>query len=170
MGLVNTLKVAIVAIVLSTIVGTLVGVGRLSTNWLVRQLSFGLVEVVRNTPLLIQIVFWYFAVVLQFPPASTAANMFGLVIASQSGVFLPFVAVSETTTGVASAALAAGIAALLVVLSGGLFDTGRIVKRGALALAAVLLAVSIVAGFPLIPNLPVVTRFGARGGCLSRRN
>jgi len=167
-GLVNTLKVAIVAIVLSTIVGTLVGVGRLSTNWLVRQLSFGLVEVVRNTPLLIQIVFWYFAVVLQFPPASTAANMFGLVIASQSGVFLPFVAVSETTTGVASAALAAGIAALLVALlvalSGGLFDTGRIVKRGALALAAVLLAVSIVAGFPLIPNLPVVTRFGARGG------
>lgn len=163
-GLVNTLKVAVAAIVLSTIFGTLVGVGRLSTNWLVRQLSFGLVEVVRNTPLLIQIVFWYFAVVLQFPPASTAANMFGLVIASQSGVFLPFVAVSETATGVASAALAAGVAALLVALSGHLFDMGRIVRRGALALAAVLLVASIVAGFPLIPNPPVVTRFGASGG------
>ena len=88
-GLWNSLKVALSAIVLCTMFGTLVGIGRLSTNWLVRNLCFGLVEAIRNTPLLIQIVFWYFAVVLRFPPANAASNWFGGLLASRSGVFLP---------------------------------------------------------------------------------
>ncbi|MCB8828209.1 ABC transporter permease subunit, partial [Escherichia coli] len=60
-GIFNTIKVAVLAIVLSTVLGTMLGVGRLSTNWVVRNLSFWCVEFVRNTPLLIQLVFWYFA-------------------------------------------------------------------------------------------------------------
>lgn len=56
-GIVNTTKVAVLAIVLSTMLGVLLGVSRLSTNWVARSLSFWCVEFVRNTPLLIQLVF-----------------------------------------------------------------------------------------------------------------
>src|SRR5262245_10026182 len=58
-GFLNTLKVSAVAIALSTLVGVLWGVARVSRNWLLRQASFVVVEFVRNTPLLIQLVFWY---------------------------------------------------------------------------------------------------------------
>ncbi|QIB41241.1 ABC transporter permease subunit (plasmid) [Rhizobium oryzihabitans] len=71
---IHTIKVAVLAIVLSTVLGTMLGVGRLSTNWVVRNLSFWCVEFVRNTPLLIQLVFWYFAVVLHFPPIAAAPS------------------------------------------------------------------------------------------------
>ena len=67
-GLGNTLKVAIVAILLSTLIGVTLGVCRLSTNWLIRKLAFWITEFLRNTPLLIQLTFWYIAVVLQLPP------------------------------------------------------------------------------------------------------
>ena len=159
-GLWNSLKVALSAIVLCTMFGTLVGIGRLSTNWLVRNLCFGLVEAIRNTPLLIQIVFWYFAVVLRFPPANAASNWFGGLLASRSGVFLPGLAMSERAGSASWGLLAAAV--VLVVAS--------VVLRG-LRLRLILLAVAIAAliaaafiGFPLGLDLPVATRFGARGG------
>ena len=159
-GLWNSLKVALSAIVLCTMFGTLVGIGRLSTNWLVRNLCFGLVEAIRNTPLLIQIVFWYFAVVLRFPPANAASNWFGGLLASRSGVFLPGLAMSERAGSASWGLLAAAV--VLVVAC--------VVLRG-LRLRLILLAVAIAAliaaafiGFPLGLDLPVATRFGARGG------
>ena len=159
-GLWNSLKVALSAIVLCTMFGTLVGIGRLSTNWLVRNLCFGLVEAIRNTPLLIQIVFWYFAVVLRFPPASAASNWFGGLLASRSGVFLPGLVISERA-GTTSWGLLATTLALLaacVVLRG--------VRLRLILLAAALAALIATAfvGFPLGLDLPVATRFGARGG------
>ena len=61
-GLANTLLVSGIAIVLSTIIGFIVGIGRLSTNWLVAKLCTAYVEALRNMPLLLQILFWYFGV------------------------------------------------------------------------------------------------------------
>jgi general L-amino acid transport system permease protein len=61
-GLVNSLRVTIVGLVLATVVGISIGVARLSNNWLVRQLALVYVEVLRNTPLLLQLFFWYFVV------------------------------------------------------------------------------------------------------------
>ena len=58
-GILNTLKVALVGIVLSTILGTLIGIGRLSKNWLVAKLTAVYVEVLRDLPLLLQLLFWY---------------------------------------------------------------------------------------------------------------
>lgn len=159
-GLANTLKVALASIVASTIIGTLVGVGRLSTNWLVRTLSFGLVEFVRNTPLLIQLVFWYFAVVLKFPPANAAANLFGAVIASQSGLFLPGLVASEAATVPSGLCLAAALVALCAVWIPG----RRSVRLAMAGFCAAALASSIALGFPLSFDLPVSTRFGASGG------
>src|SRR5215510_3196122 len=59
---INTLLVAAMSIVAATLLGLFVGIMRLSVNWLVRNIALGFVEFVRNTPQLIQIVFWYFAV------------------------------------------------------------------------------------------------------------
>lgn len=69
-GLFNTLQVAVIGIVAATLLGTTVGVARLSRNWLVGKLALGYVEAVRNTPLLVQLFFWYFAVLLQLPDGS----------------------------------------------------------------------------------------------------
>ena len=72
-GLLNTLLVSMLAIVAATILGTIVGVLRVSRNWLMRQLAAVYVELFRNVPLLLQLFFWYFAVlaVLPAPRAST---------------------------------------------------------------------------------------------------
>ena len=159
-GLWNSLKVALSAIVLCTLFGTMVGIGRLSTNWLVRNLSFGLVEGVRNTPLLIQIVFWYFAVVLSFPPANAASNWFGGLLVSRAGVFLPGLAISESS-GLASWGLLAAAfasAATAIVLQ------ALRLRLILLAVTACALIATAVVGFPLAFVLPSATRFGARGG------
>ena len=66
-GLLNTLFVSVVGIILATILGIVVGVARLSPNWLIRRIASGYVEVIRNTPLLVQLVIIYFAVFLQLP-------------------------------------------------------------------------------------------------------
>ncbi|HSJ50863.1 MAG TPA: ABC transporter permease subunit [Actinomycetota bacterium] len=66
-ALVNTLRVAGVGIVLASVLGLVVGVARLSTNWLVRKTAQVYVEAIRNTPVLIQIIFWYVAVILTLP-------------------------------------------------------------------------------------------------------
>ncbi|MCP3445272.1 ABC transporter permease subunit [Bradyrhizobium sp. CCGUVB14] len=159
-GLWNSLKVALSAIVLCTMFGTLVGIGRLSTNWLVRNLCFGLVEAIRNTPLLIQIVFWYFAVVLRFPPASAASNWFGGLLASRSGVFLPGLAMSERA-GAASWGL---LAAAFALVAACVILRGQRLRLIFLAAAISALIAAAVIGFPLGLDLPVATRFGARGG------
>ena len=157
-GLLNSLKVAVLAIVASTVIGVAIGVGRLSTNWLVRKLSFGIVEFVRNTPLLIQLVFWYFAVILRFPPVTAASKAYASVLVSQSGIFLPSVAISDGATPLSAALLAACI----VFLAVGAFrrrGRGAWIATGALALAG-----SAALGFPLALEYPVVGRFGATGG------
>src|SRR5699024_6177330 len=61
-GLLNTLRVAVVGVVLATVLGVAVGVMRLSRNLLARQIATGYVELIRNTPLAVQIIFWYTAV------------------------------------------------------------------------------------------------------------
>ncbi len=66
-GLFNTMKVAALGIAMALILGLLVGVARLSRNWLVSRLAFAYVEALRNTPLLVQLFFWYFAIFLQLP-------------------------------------------------------------------------------------------------------
>lgn len=64
-GLLNSLRVMILGIICATVLGVTMGIARLSSNWLVRQLALLYVEVFRNTPLLLQLFFWYFAVFLQ---------------------------------------------------------------------------------------------------------
>ena len=67
-SLLNTLLVSAMSIVAATLLGLLVGIMRLSVNWLVRNLALAFIEFVRNTPQLVQIIFWYFAVLQTLPP------------------------------------------------------------------------------------------------------
>lgn len=87
-GISNTLKVALLAIVLATALGVTLGVSRLSTNWMIRSLAFAATEFLRNTPLLIQLTFWYVAVILKLPGLRDAPQIWGAVI-SQQGIWLP---------------------------------------------------------------------------------
>ena len=86
-GLVNTLRVVGIGLVLATGLGVVAGAASFSTNPLLRGLSRTYVEVVRNIPLLLQLVFWYFAVFLTLPPANQALQLPGLQLA-KSGVYL----------------------------------------------------------------------------------
>ena len=67
-SLLNTLLVSAMGIVAATLLGLLVGIMRLSVNWLVRNIALAFIEFVRNTPQLVQIIFWYFAVLQTLPP------------------------------------------------------------------------------------------------------
>ncbi|MBW4634801.1 MAG: ABC transporter permease subunit [Iphinoe sp. HA4291-MV1] len=89
-GLVNSLQVIVFGIILATIVGITVGVGRLSDNWLVRQLALVYVETLRNTPLLLQLFFWYFALFLSLPKIENQISLLGFININNRGVTLPF--------------------------------------------------------------------------------
>ena len=88
-GVVNTLKVSIIGILCATLLGLVVGIARLSSNWLIRTLAAVYVECFRNVPLLLQILFWYTAVILQLPQVRESISLFGGVFVNQRGVYLP---------------------------------------------------------------------------------
>src|SRR5579862_5953581 len=77
-GLLNTLLVAVLGIVFSTVAGFLIGIGRLSSNWLVARLAETYVELIRNLPLLFQILFWYLAVLSVLPLPRQGISIFGV--------------------------------------------------------------------------------------------
>jgi len=88
-GLLNTLLVAVLGIILATILGFLVGVARLSSNMIIRQLATVYVEVLRNIPLLLQILFWYGAVLKAMPNVKQSYVWFDSVVLNKRGLYLP---------------------------------------------------------------------------------
>ncbi len=93
-GLINSLRIAIMSILLTTIVGITAGISRLSDNWLVRKISFVYVEIFRNTPLLLQLLFWYFAIFLSFPKAENKISVLGFANFGQNGIEFPWFTLS----------------------------------------------------------------------------
>jgi general L-amino acid transport system permease protein len=89
-GLANTLRVALPAIAISSLLGTLIGLGRLSPNLLLRGLCAAYVETLRNVPLLLQLLAWYFIVTDSLPPASEARQLVPHVFLSKSGLAVPW--------------------------------------------------------------------------------
>ncbi|WP_193198888.1 amino acid ABC transporter permease [Nostoc sp. MG11] len=93
-GLINSLRIAVAGILLTTIVGISAGIARLSDNWLVRNIAMIYVEIFRNTPLLLQLLFWYFAVFLGFPKTENKISLWGFIGLSQNGLELPWFTLS----------------------------------------------------------------------------
>ena len=88
-GATNAMLVAAVGIVLATLLGLVIGVARLSPNWLLRKIAQIYVEVFRNVPLLVQVVFWYVAVILAIPRIENSVSFLGLAFVSNRAAAVP---------------------------------------------------------------------------------
>ena len=88
-GLINTLVVAFIGIILSTLIGLLIGIARLSNNYLVAKLAGGYIELFRNIPILLQILFWYNLFINIFPHPKQSLSFFDLAFLNQRGLYLP---------------------------------------------------------------------------------
>ncbi len=95
-GIYNTLRVAVIGIVLATILGILTGIARLSNNWLLRNIAGAYVELIRSTPLLVQLFFLYFAVILKLPDLSNRITLPGVGILSNRGIAFSWLYVTES--------------------------------------------------------------------------
>lgn len=162
-GLVNSLRVIVVGLVLATIVGLLVGIARLSDNWLVQKLALIYVETFRNIPLLVQLFFWYFAFFLGLPPIEKRITLPGWILLTQQGIALPWLA-ATAGTGIWLVLLALGVlgAAWLwrwrtrLMLEQGSAEKPVLWALGAIALSAVV-ALILTRTAPFILSLPRVT-------------
>ena len=112
-GLLNSLQVMFFGIILATILGFMIGIGRLSDNWLVRQMATIHIETFRNTPLLLQLFFWYFVVFLQLPKIDNPIAVGGKLFLTNRGLDIPwFQATFQTWL-----ALALILAAIVVAIA-----------------------------------------------------
>jgi general L-amino acid transport system permease protein len=168
-GLLNTLLVAALGIVFATVLGFAVGIARLSRNWLVARLAGGYVELVRNLPLLLQLLFWYNAVLKALPAVRDSIAVPGGGYLNNRGLFLPRPQ-AEDGFGAVLIALALGVAAAVALR---VWARRRQERSGAQtplllpSLALVLglpLAVFALVGFPLGFSYPEMGRFNLRGG------
>jgi general L-amino acid transport system permease protein len=111
-GLLNTLLVAGIGIVLATVLGFAIGIARLSPNWLLARLAGGYVELIRNLPLLFQILFWYLAVLGSLPLPRASYSLFGLVYLNNRGIIVAAPVAREGAGYVLATLLLAIIAAV----------------------------------------------------------
>ena len=88
-GLLNTLLVSVIGIFFATVIGFIVALGRLSPNWLLSRISGGYVELIRNLPLLFQILFWYLAVLAALPDPRQSISLFGSFFLNNRGLVIP---------------------------------------------------------------------------------
>jgi len=110
-GLLNTLLVATLGLVLASIIGVAVGLARFSQNLAVSKLALAYVEAVRNVPLLLQLLFWYNAVLRPLPLPEDSISFFGTVFLNNRGLVLPEI----SGTGLVTAALCTGLAAAMLL-------------------------------------------------------
>jgi len=106
-GVLNTLRVAIIGIVLTTLLGTLIGVGRFSHNAIVRGLCYGYVELFRNIPVLLQLLMWYLLLTEWLPDPGEPLQLGGLIFLSKGGLSFPM-PVWQTGQALAGAGALAG--------------------------------------------------------------
>ena len=113
-GALNTLLVAFVGIVLTIILGTLIGIARLSSNWLLSKLAAIYIEVLQNIPVLLQLFFWYVFFYEMLPSPRQALNLFDGVFLCNRGLIFPVPAAHQAHGFIAIALLAAGVAIFLM--------------------------------------------------------
>jgi len=168
-GLLNTLLVAGLGIVFATILGFIVGIARLSTNWLVAKAASGYVETIRNIPLLLQLLFWYNAVLKALPAIRESFVIPGGIYLNNRGLFIPQ-PIFQHGFGWVLIALVVGIVAAVVYYAWARRrqeQTGEQAPVFLVGLALVIglpLVVLALAGFPLSFAYPKAGRFNIEGG------
>jgi general L-amino acid transport system permease protein len=126
--------VSAVGIVLSSLIGLTIGIARLSGNWLVARLAAIYVETFRNLPLLLQIFFWYFAVLSAMPQPRQSHTLFGVIFLNNRGLYMPKPLVTPDLWLVAGA-LVAGLTAAVFLWQRTRGSAGRGARAACLALA-----------------------------------
>jgi general L-amino acid transport system permease protein len=168
-GLLNTLLVAGVGIVLATILGFVIGITRLSRNWLLARLAEAYVELIRNLPLLFQILFWYLAVLGTLPGPRQSISLFGEIFLNNRGIIFP-APLAAKGAGVVIAVFALSV---MATLSLRLWARRLQVRTGrqlplfwtCLALLTVPTAIALIAtGFPIGLERPELRGFNFVGG------
>ena len=170
-GIVNTIRVAVIGIVLATVLGTVVGVARLSSNWLVKKLAGIYVEIIRNIPLLVQLFFWYFAVMLTaLPMVKSSIRLPGSIFLSRRGVYIPWATPTESFR-TWMFYLIGGLVLAIIVYMLRRAQLKRAERPGfPIVWAAITLVLAGVGGWfltsgsPLVLSVPVLQKFNFVGG------
>lgn len=168
-GLTNTLLVSALCIVFASFLGFFIGLARLSDNWLLRKISNIYIETFRNIPPLLQIFFWYFAVLRNLPGPRQALNAFDLAFVSNRGLYIPW---PEYAAGSGPFLISVLLA---LVITFGLFrynkqhqlKTGQLRRTWPAAIAMLIvfpLVASLFAGSPMHWDIPELRGFNYRGG------
>jgi len=168
-GLLNTLLVGGIGIVLATILGFVIGITRLSRNWLVARIASGYVELIRNIPLLLQLLFWYNAVLKALPELGDSIALRGGLILNNRGLFLP-----RPQFGAAfDAVVVAGVVGCLAAIAYYIWTRWQQARTGA-QMPVLWVAISLIVGLPLLVFFlagsplnfvaPDIGRFNVRGG------
>ncbi len=168
-GFLNTLLVAVIGIVVATVLGLTLGVARLSSNWLIAKLATIYIETLRNIPLLLQIFFWYFAVLRTLPGPADSLTFLDILFINNRGFSVP----SFSFGGGSGDVLAAFGLGLVLALFGHVYAK-RLRRSGMRVLALLKLRallplllpvmVFFALGLPLHVDWPVLNRFGYEGG------
>jgi general L-amino acid transport system permease protein len=168
-GILNTLLVAVVGIILATIIGFVVGIARLSPNWMLRTLGTVYVEITRNLPPLFQIFFWYVVLIKLSPSPRDSISVFDAFFYSNRGLYLPKVVLGNGAIFIELSF----VVAIVVALAVRRWARKRQEKTGqqfpvlwtaiALIIGLPLLA-SAALGFPITFDVPELGGFNFRGG------
>ncbi|PSS47861.1 amino acid ABC transporter permease [Enterobacter sp. FS01] len=168
-GLMNTLLVSGLCIVFASLLGFFLGLARLSDNWLLRKLSTLYIETFRNIPPLLQIFFWYFAVLRNLPGPRQAVDAFDLAFLSNRGLYIPAPQIAEGMLALLAAL------ACIAVITVGLFrynrkhqmKTGQLRRTWPVTLALLVILsglAHIIAGPAMHWDIPTLQGFNFRGG------
>lgn len=170
-GIVNTLRVATVGIVLATLLGVLVGLARLSSNWLVSRLAVVYIEAHRNIPLLVLLFIWFRGVMTsRLPGVAESIQWPGPIYLNQRGIYMPWPRLAEQAQPFLVSIVVALLLALLAwqILSRLRVRTGRRTYFGLISLS-LLLGIPLIGwfasgGHPLRWEIPVLETFNFQGG------
>lgn len=168
-GLLNTVLITVLGIILATVMGFLIGVARLSKNWLISKLATIYIETFRNIPLLIQIFFWYFVVLRSMPSAKESLSLADSFFLNVRGLYAPYPVGGENFSFTLIAG-AIGIIAAILMRSWAKkrqFNTGKpfpIFWTGLGLIILIPLSVFVLTGSPLSWDIPELQRFNFQGG------
>ncbi|WP_024520643.1 ABC transporter permease subunit [Bradyrhizobium sp. Tv2a-2] len=168
-GLLNTFLVSIIGIFFATVIGFVVGLGRLSPNWLLSRVAGAYVELVRNLPLLFQILFWYLAVLAALPGPRQSISLFNSFFLSNRGLVIPR-AIGESGWEPFLIAVAVAVIAVLALryyARRQLFQKGRAIRIWPYVLGLLVglpLLSALIFGAPLSFEVPQLKGFNFAGG------
>jgi general L-amino acid transport system permease protein len=168
-GLLNTIVVSLVGIVFATVIGFVVALCRLSPNWLLSRVGELYVEIIRNLPLLFQILFWYLAVLAALPNPRQSISFLGVAFISNRGLVIPR-PVGEAGLAPFLIVFGVGIVAALALrirARRALFREGRVIRIWPFVLGllvALPLVTMLIVGLPFTLELPQLKGFNFAGG------